>query len=66
MTFLPVNIVALATTSLAVLLSICTSNPLSAADLGDQVPIEVDLQMEGGSECQRFVPESLTLEAGRL
>ena len=66
MTYLPVRIVALATTSVAVLLSICTSAPLIAADLGDQVPIEVDLQMEGGSECQRFVPESLTLDAGRL
>jgi hypothetical protein len=66
MTFLSVRIVALATTSVAVLLSICTSGPLIAADLGDQVPIEVDLRMEGGSECQRFAPESLTLEAGRL
>jgi hypothetical protein len=41
MTFLPANIVALAITSVAVLLSICTSTPLSAADLGDQVPIEL-------------------------
>lgn len=66
MTFLPSKIVALATTSVAVLFSICTSAPLNAADLGDQTPIEVELRMEGGSECQRFVPDSLTLEAGRL
>jgi hypothetical protein len=42
MTFLPVNIVALATTSVAVLFSICTSAPLSAADMVDQTPIEVE------------------------
>jgi hypothetical protein len=66
MTFRPAHIIALVSTSIAVLLSICTSAPIMAADLGDQAPIEVDLRMEGGSECQRFVPESLTLEAGRL
>ncbi len=53
-------------TLLALLLSIGIGAPMSAADLGDQVPIEVDLQMEGQSECQKFVPASLTLEAGRL
>jgi uncharacterized cupredoxin-like copper-binding protein len=66
MTFLAVNRAALAATSVAVLLSIFASAPLSAADLGDQVPIEVELTMEGGAECQRFVPESLQLEGGRL
>jgi hypothetical protein len=66
MTFRPIHIIASVSTSVAVLLSICISAPIMAADLGDQAPIEVDLRMEGGSECQRFVPESLTLEAGRL
>ncbi len=62
----PLNVAALAAASVAVLLSLSTCVPLSVANLGDQVPIEVDIRMEGGSECQRFVPESLTLEAGRL
>ncbi len=51
---------------IAVLLAMLTSASLHAADLGDQVPIEVELAMVGGSECERFVPESLELEAGRL
>ena len=55
-----------AAVSIALFLAMLTSAPLRAADLGDQVPIEVELAMEGGSECQRFVPESLKLEAGRL
>ncbi len=46
MKFLPVHIVALATTSMAVFLSICTSAPLIAADLGNQAPIEVDLETQ--------------------
>jgi uncharacterized cupredoxin-like copper-binding protein len=57
---------ALAVASTALFLTLLAGTPVRAADLGDQVPIEVELTMEGGAECQRFVPESLQLEGGRL
>lgn len=57
---------ALAVASIALFLTLFAGAPVRAADLGDQVPIEVELTMEGGAECQRFAPESLQLEGGRL
>lgn len=52
--------------AIAFLSALFFSAPLHAADLGDQAPIDLELKMEGGSECQRFVPESLKLEGGKL